>query len=59
MSNTEYLSLRAQEELRAAMKSTDRRAREIHLELADAYSFRLREERAIERRSNFMLVEHA
>jgi hypothetical protein len=48
MSNIEYLSVRAQEEFRAAINSTDRRVREIHLELADAYAFRLREERAVE-----------
>ena len=56
MSDTAYLSARAQEELRAASNSTDRRTREVHLQLADAYAFRLREELAIARRSDFRLV---
>jgi hypothetical protein len=56
MSNTVYLSARAQEELRAAGNSTDPRTREIHLQLADAYAFRLREELAIARSSDFRLV---
>lgn len=57
MSDTEYLSVRAQEELRAARNSTDRRTREIHLELADAYAFRVREQQAIERRALFAVAE--
>ena len=56
MSDTAYFSARAQEELRAAGNSTDPRTREIHLQLADAYAFRLREELAIARRSDFGLV---
>jgi hypothetical protein len=55
MSNSEYLSLRAQFELRAAIHSVDRRVREIHLELADAYAFRLREESAIEQGKRLVL----
>ena len=43
MSDAEYLAARAQQELVAAMLSSDRRVREVHLELADAYAFRLRE----------------
>jgi len=57
MSDTEYLTVRAEQELRAAINSTDHRAREIHLELADAYAFRLREQRAIERRAGFLLLD--
>lgn len=45
MSDVEYLAQRAQQELVAAMGSSDRRTREIYLELADAYSFRLHEQR--------------
>lgn len=56
MSDTAYLSARAQEELRAASNSTDRRTREIHLQLADAYAFRMREELAIARRSDLQPV---
>ena len=45
MSDAEYFADRAQQELRAAIRSSDRRVRDVHLELADAYAFRLREER--------------
>jgi hypothetical protein len=44
MSNAEYLTERSRQERLAAMHSPDRRVRDIHLELADAYAFRLREE---------------
>jgi len=57
MSDTDYLSVRAQQELCAAKNSTDRRTREIHLELADAYAFRVREQQAMERRALFAFVE--
>ena len=43
MSNAEYLIKREQEELEAALRSTDRRVRDRHLELADAYTFLLSE----------------
>ena len=43
MSEAEYLILRAQQELSAAMKSSDLRVRKIHLEMADAYSSKVRE----------------
>jgi hypothetical protein len=43
MVDADYFAERAAQELRAAMRSSDRRVREIHLELADAYAFRLRE----------------
>ena len=41
------------------MTCPDARAREIHLELADAYAFRLRETQREERRSQFMLAAEA
>ena len=44
-----YLIERAHQELNAAMKSTDLRVRNRHLELADAYCFRLREVQRQER----------
>lgn len=56
MSDAEYLTERAFQELTAAMRSSDARVREIHLELADAYAFKLREVQRLERRSRFMLV---
>jgi hypothetical protein len=49
MSDAEYLVQRAHDELIAAMKSSDHRVREIHLELADAYAFRLSEMKRLER----------
>jgi hypothetical protein len=45
MSNAEYFAERAHQELLAAMLAPDRRVRERHLELADAYTFRLSEEK--------------
>jgi hypothetical protein len=55
MGDTEYLSTRAEQELCAAIAASDARVREIHLQLADAYSFRLREVRAMQRRSEMEL----
>jgi hypothetical protein len=55
----DYLARRATEELAAAIKASDNRVRERHLELADAYAFRLREWKAIERRSEMRLVAEA
>jgi hypothetical protein len=43
MIDADYFAQRAAQELRAAMCSSDGRVREVHLELADAYAFRLRE----------------
>ena len=51
MSDAEYLNERAQQELQAAMSAFDKRVREVHLELADAYAFRLRETMRLERRA--------
>ena len=52
MSDAEHLILRAQQELRAAIETSDDRVRQAHLELADAYSLRLSAMRAQEHRSN-------
>ena len=43
MLDADYFAARASQELRAASQCSDRRVREVHLELADAYAFRLRE----------------
>ncbi len=43
MSETEYLSHRAEQERQAAKRAFGKRARHIHLQLAEAYAFRLRE----------------
>lgn len=43
MVDADYFAERAAQELRAAMRSSNRRVRDVHLELADAYAFRLRE----------------
>jgi hypothetical protein len=45
MLDADYLFRRAHEELDAAMRSSDPRVRNRHLELADAYAFRLSEVR--------------
>jgi hypothetical protein len=45
MSDAEYFVERAHQELLAAMRAPDRRVRERHLELADAYTFRLWQEK--------------
>jgi hypothetical protein len=42
MSDAEYLIARAHQELSAAMRASDARVRQVHLELVDAYAFRLR-----------------
>jgi hypothetical protein len=57
MSDREYLVARAEQELRAAVAASNERVREIHLQLADAYAFRIREMRALERRSEMQVVE--
>ena len=51
MTDAEYLIQRAQQELQAAMQAFDGRVREVHLELADAYTFKLRETMRLERRA--------
>ena len=43
MFDAKYLIQREQEELEAAMRASDPRVRQAHLELADAYTFRLSE----------------
>jgi hypothetical protein len=59
MSDAEKLIARAHQELKAAMRASDLRARRVHLELADAYSFRLRETQREERRSQIRLVRES
>jgi len=54
--DAEYFMLRAHQELKAAIDSPDQRVRLIHLELADAYSSRLSETRALERRSKMAIL---
>jgi hypothetical protein len=51
MSDAEYLTLRAEQELRAAAGAVDQRVRGIHMELANAYSFKLLETMRLERRA--------
>jgi hypothetical protein len=51
MVDADYLTERAHQELDAAAHSSDRRVRQVHLELADAYAFRLRELRRMEQRA--------
>ena len=51
MLDADYLFRRAHEELDAAMRSPDPRVRNRHLELADAYAFKLSEVRRQERES--------
>jgi hypothetical protein len=59
MSDAEYFTERAHQELNAAMRSCDRRVRDRHLELADAYAFRLLEVTRQERRPVSHLVDAA
>jgi len=56
MSDAEYLEARAAEELTAAFATSDQRVRLRHLELADAYAFRLREAKAVEARGKMRLA---
>ena len=57
MSDADYLIERAQQELNAATRSLDARVRQVHLELADAYAFRLREVRRQEQPSVLHVVD--
>jgi len=59
MSETEYLVARAEQELRAALTASDERAREVHRQLADAYTHRLREMRALEGMSEMKIRQRA
>ena len=56
MDDIVYLTERAQQELSAALRSTDVRVRHIHVDFADAYVLRLREAKAQNRRSAMQLV---
>lgn len=58
-SDTEYFLRRLQAERRAAAESSDRRVRDVHLQLAATYEVRLRELGWRERRSTLSLVHAA
>lgn len=49
MSNAEYLIKREQQELEAALQSSDKRVRQVHLDFADAYTRRANEAMGVER----------
>jgi hypothetical protein len=59
MLDAEYFAERAQQELRAAMQASDRRVREIHFELANAYAFRLREAKRVAPAARVLAAESA
>ena len=56
MSDAEYLIKREQEELNAALRTSDARVRQIHLELADAYTFRANQAKRLERRAKLKAI---
>jgi hypothetical protein len=56
MSDAGYLIDRAQQELSAAIRSPDCRARNAHLDMADAYLRQLREDEVQKRRRQLRLV---
>jgi hypothetical protein len=58
-SDVDYFSRRAQEERKAALRTSDAHVRDVHLQLADAYEQRLRELAADARRSGMHLVSAA
>ena len=58
-SDTIYYARRVQEERSAAKRATHPNVRRCHLELAEAYEFRLRAVAAQERRLEFRLVTAA
>jgi len=51
MSEAEYLIKREQQELEAALQASDKRVRQVHLDLADAYTSRVNEAERLERRT--------
>ena len=59
MSDAEYFTERAHQEINAALNAADRRVRDVHLELADAYAFRLREMARQQLRPGSQLVDAA
>lgn len=59
MSDAEYFTERAHQEINAALHAADRRVRDVHLELADAYAFRLREMARQQLRPGSQLVDAA
>ena len=57
MSDADYLTLRAAQELRAAAIASDRRVMDRHLEMADAYAYRLSVTRQVQRQSKAELLK--
>jgi hypothetical protein len=51
MGDAEYLIKREQQELEAALRASDARVRQVHLELANAYTFRLNQTKRLEQRA--------
>jgi len=51
MLEAEYLIKREQQELEAALQASDKRVRQVHLDLADAYTSRVNEAERLERRT--------
>ena len=52
MSDAEFLIKREQQELEAALQASDKRVRQVHLDLADAYTRRADEAKRLERRAD-------
>ena len=59
MSDAEYLIKREQQELQAALQSYDKRVRQVHLDLADAYTRRVNEAQRIEHECSLPLLAEA
>jgi len=57
MTDGEYFSGRARDEREAAMRAAHPRARQTHIDLADAYEARIRALVAAERRSSIGLIK--
>jgi hypothetical protein len=51
MGDAEYLIKREQQELEAALRASDARVRQVHLELANAYTFRVNQTKRLEQRA--------
>ena len=56
MSDAEYLIKREQQELQAALQSYDKRVRQVHLDLADAYTRRVNEAQRLEHACSLPLL---
>lgn len=55
MFEAQYLIKREQQELEAALRASDARVRQVHLELADAYTFQLKEAKRLDGQSTEMI----